>query len=219
MHFCYPVAQTVDDETANHGMVTVDGVSTARKILVVLLVLVFQNIIDGIVKTAEIQGESMLVSFCGVVEYNVQNNFDSRLVEFLYHFFKFPYYTAGTSICCVGGFGGKEGDGAVAPVVFQSASSAGIGVGVFVFVKLLNGEQFHAGNSQFLQVGNLFCHTTIGSGELHLGGGTGGKALQVGFVDDGILHAVIQGAVSFPVEFTVVNYHALWKASSRTKLF
>jgi hypothetical protein len=71
VHFCNPVAKTVDDEAADYRVIAVDGVSTTRIVFVVLLVLIFQNVRDGILKSTEIQSESMFISFCGVVEYNV----------------------------------------------------------------------------------------------------------------------------------------------------
>ena len=60
-------------------MVTVQSISTSAEIVVISLW--SQHIINLIVKALKAEGFSQLVSFGGMIEYNIKNYFDAIFVE------------------------------------------------------------------------------------------------------------------------------------------
>ena len=139
MHFAYPITQTIDDIGTHHRMIAVHRVAAARKILVKTLVFFFKHIVNGIFKAAKIQRKAVLIPFGGMIEHNVQNNFQTVFMHFAHHFFKFAYAGTRCFIGCIGSFRRKKGDSAVTPVIFKPVPRCGIRIRVFVFVEFLQG--------------------------------------------------------------------------------
>ena len=147
MYFLNPVAQAVHDKIHRVGLVAVEGVSAARIVHVILLVR-RQNVVLVVLNALEFKGVAALVSFACVVVDDVQNDFDSGLVQLLYQLLEFSDRAAGASVRGVSVFGREKAYCAVAPVVCEALAIFGVGVAVFVFVKFLDWKQFHRGDAQ-----------------------------------------------------------------------
>ena len=83
VHLHDPVDETVDDKLAHHGVVAVDRVAAARIVLVGAPVL-FEHVVDRVVEAPERYGRSELVALGRVVEDDVEDDLDARLVQLLY---------------------------------------------------------------------------------------------------------------------------------------
>ena len=149
VHLLHPVAQAVDDKIHCVGLVAVEGVSAARIVHVILLVR-RQNVVLVVLYSLEFKSIAALVSFAGVVVDNVQNNFDSGLVQFLDHLLEFADWAAGASVRRVSVLWREKSYRAVAPIIGKAVAAARICVSVFVFVKFLDWQQFHRRDSQIL---------------------------------------------------------------------
>ena len=95
-------------------MVTVQSISTSAEIVVISLW--SQHIINLIVKALKAEGFSQLVSFGGMIEYNIKNYFNSIFVKFTDQFFQFGSLTVMFCLGSIAGVWGKEVNGIVSPV-------------------------------------------------------------------------------------------------------
>ena len=73
------MAQTVNNEPAHHRMIAVHDVATAAEIIVVAIRR--QHVIDIVINALEAEARSHLISFCRVVEHNIQNDLDAIFLE------------------------------------------------------------------------------------------------------------------------------------------
>ena len=76
MHINDPVFETVYDKFVNNRMIAVYRVAAARKVFVILFFVVFKNVVDGIVKTAEVDHYTVFITLSGMIEDYVQKNAD-----------------------------------------------------------------------------------------------------------------------------------------------
>src|SRR5262249_39276798 len=116
MHLLNPVTETVQDHTANNGMISVEGVSRAAVISVARAVL-FENIVGVVLQTAKTQRGPTVVSFSSVIEDNVENNLDARPVQRLDHVTKFINRSEWILTRAVALVRSEERDGRISPVV------------------------------------------------------------------------------------------------------
>ena len=61
-------------------MVAVQSVSTAAEIVVISVR--SQHIVNVIVESLETEGRSLLIALCGMIEYNVEDDFDPVCMKF-----------------------------------------------------------------------------------------------------------------------------------------
>src|SRR5262245_6830116 len=90
MHLQDPVAEADQDHAANDRMVGIEGIAGAAIVRVASPILV-QDVINRIIESAEAYSGAVLVPFCGVIENNIQDNFDACLVKGLHHIPKLIY--------------------------------------------------------------------------------------------------------------------------------
>ena len=89
-------------------MVTVQSISTSAKIVVISLW--SQHIINLIVKALKAEGFSQLVSFGGMIEYNIKNYFDAIFVELTDQLFQLSSLTVMLRLGSIAGVWRKEVD-------------------------------------------------------------------------------------------------------------
>ena len=75
-----PVTQAFQDQLLNDRMVAVQSVSTAAEIVVISVRR--QHVVNVIVESLETEGRSLLVALCGMVEYNVEDDFNPVCMKF-----------------------------------------------------------------------------------------------------------------------------------------
>ncbi|KAF5408087.1 MAG: hypothetical protein Udaeo2_17390 [Candidatus Udaeobacter sp.] len=80
MHFFDPVAEAVQDHSADNRMIRVECVSRAAVIRVARAIL-FENVVGGVVQAAKTQGRPIVIAFRSVVEHNVKNDLDAFPVQ------------------------------------------------------------------------------------------------------------------------------------------
>ena len=193
-----PVAQAIEDEVADHGVVAVEGVAATAEVEVIAVGC--EEVVGLVVEAAEGNDGAGRVALGGVVEDNIEDDLDTGGVERFDQIFEFVDLLAVLTAGGEAGFGGAEGERAVAPVVDQLFAGLRVVVEVFVFVELENRHEFHAVHAEFLQVGNFLAQSIEGARMHHAGGGVTGEAADVKFVDDEFGHGQIERAVVFPVE-------------------
>jgi hypothetical protein len=80
---------------------------------------------------------------------------------------------------------------------------------MFPLVKFLNGEQFQAGNTQFLKKRYLFYYPPVRPRMSRPGIGVYREAPDVRFVEYAEPEGVIEGGIPLPVEVVVIYHHTL----------
>ena len=165
-------------------MITVDSISTAGIVHVVFLVSTYQSVVNGIFKTAEIDCNTVLISFGSMVIDNIKNYFETSLVHFAYQGLEFIYNGTRSLVCSKRSFWGKEIYRAVSPIILHSLTSSGIDVGIFIFIKIKNWQKLNCSNSQILKIWNLFCESGKSTRMLDTGILSCSKSLYVNFIYD-----------------------------------
>src|ERR1700743_3014361 len=90
MHLLHPVVQAVDDHPADDGMIHVQSVSRAA-IIGLPSTGLLQNIVGAVFQPAKTQSGSVVIIFRGVVENDVEDDFDTSSVQSLHHVAKFDH--------------------------------------------------------------------------------------------------------------------------------
>ena len=90
MHFLDPVAKTVHDHAADDRMIRIERVPGAGEIGVAGAVLL-EDVVSGVVQSAEAQRRARVVAFRSVVEDHVENDLDACPVQRLDHVAKFVH--------------------------------------------------------------------------------------------------------------------------------
>ena len=75
MKLRHPVAQTIEQHHADDGMIAVEGVAGAAK--VVITPVRFQQVVSFVVDAAVGDGRSVFVAFGCVIEYDIKPDFDA----------------------------------------------------------------------------------------------------------------------------------------------
>ena len=138
----HPVSQTVNYESPYYRVIAVECVSAARIVHVIFFVAVYKHVIYTVFKSPEADCNSMLVTFCRMVEYYIKNYFYAGFVKFFYKPFEFRNDSARSLVCCKSCFRGKKCGCAVAPVIFHPFTGTGVDVSVFKFIKLKYWHKF-----------------------------------------------------------------------------
>ena len=79
MHFLNPVAETIYDHSPDDWMICVERIAGTGVVGISGAVL-FQDVVCAVVNSSEAQHWTVVVAFRGMVEDDVQNDFDARAV-------------------------------------------------------------------------------------------------------------------------------------------
>src|SRR5207253_1169975 len=79
-----PIAEAVHDHPADDGMIGVQRISGAAVIGIACAVLV-KNVVSAVVEATETQCWTVMITFRGMVEHNVENHLDTCPVQRLNH--------------------------------------------------------------------------------------------------------------------------------------
>src|SRR5207253_9581142 len=90
IHMCLPdpVAQAIHNQFPDDGMVAIQSVPTARVVGVEALI-VFEDVVAAIVDSLEAEDRAELIALVGMVEHDIQDDFDTCFVKRLDHVPKF----------------------------------------------------------------------------------------------------------------------------------
>ena len=115
MHVVDPIAQGIHDHLQDARMADIQRVAASRRVAITSLVLL-ETIIRGVVDPAKRKRRSKFVDFAGVIEDDVEDDFDTRGVKRL----NGAAEIVGIAACQIARLGREEVDGIVAPVFPQS---------------------------------------------------------------------------------------------------
>jgi hypothetical protein len=118
MRFVDPITQAVGDHLDDIGVRNIQRVAGARVVDVEARIVRQETVIRGVVDAFEGQGRSALVALGGMVVDDVENDFQSRIVEARDHLLEFAQ--ALLRLGCVARIGGKKTDAVIAPVIGQA---------------------------------------------------------------------------------------------------
>ena len=182
-------------------MVTVQSISTSAEIVVISLW--SQHIINLIVKALKAEGFSQLVSFGGMIEYNIKNYFDAIFVELTDQLFQLSSLTVMLRLGSIAGVWRKEVDRIVSPV-FQKPFAI-YSTGIHILVELEDRHQLYGVDPQFLEIRDLFTKTGKGSRVHNTGRRILCKAADVKLIDDQVTDLTGGLRHVFPVKG--ITYH------------
>ena len=94
VHLFDPVAETIDDHAADDGMIGVKRVAAAA-VVGVLGAASFEDVVGRVVDAAKGKGGTAVVALGGVIEDDVENDFNAGAMKCLYHVAKFVDGTEG----------------------------------------------------------------------------------------------------------------------------
>ena len=147
MHFLDPVAEAVHDHPPDDGMIRIQRVPAAGVIGIAGAVLL-EDVIGGVVESAEAKCRPVVVAFRSVVEDDVEDDLDAGPVQRLDHVPKFiDRAQTGPDASCRPG-AGRRTRPAIAPVVDQARRA-------ILGIELKHGQQFDGGDAELLKIGNL----------------------------------------------------------------
>src|SRR5579883_678950 len=200
-----PVAQTFDDQLLRNRVIAVERVPAAAEIHVIAEVPRHQKIITAVVDALEREDRAEVIAFVGVIEDDVEDHFDAGAVEGFDHVTKFAQVAALRGVHAVSRLGSEKPHRAVTPVIRQGTAIHGAqDIG---FIEIEYRQQFDRGDAKVGQVGNFLDDAGESARVLHAGSGRLGKAPDMHFIDDGLLHGAAEGAVAFPVVARGVDHH------------
>lgn len=218
MHVGHPVAQACQDQVADKRMVAVDGVAATGKVEVIPGGI--QKVKDLIVNAPEGSRAPERVSFTGMVENDIQDYFDPRLVEGANHLPEFGDLPVGSSRGSVGRLDSREADRVVTPEIPQRRTGVRIPERTVVFIKLVDGQQFHGRHAQTLQVWYFFHQAHEGARMSHHRRRMDRESPHMQFVYEGIFQGQAWRHIALPIErpadkqaSTVKGNRAPWMAA------
>ena len=160
---CDPVTQAVQNHVAHYRMIAVHCITAAGEIHVVFLMAVNKRIVNFIFKSAEIERNTMFVSFRSVVIYNIKDHFDSGFMKLTDQKLEFIDNAARSLVSGIPSLWREEIDGTVSPIILHSLTSAGIYVRIFVFVEFMDRKQLNCSDAKILEVWNFFHEASVSS--------------------------------------------------------
>ena len=155
MHLGDPVAEAVQNEAADDGMVGIEGVAGAAVVGVAGAVGV-EDVVGVVLQAAEAERRSALVALGGVVEDNVEDDFQGRPVQRLNHVPELVERPERVLARAIGRVRREERDRRVAPII--DLARRGI-----LRIELKDGQQLDGGDAEFLEVGDLLDQAGIGA--------------------------------------------------------
>ena len=205
VHVHHPPAERIHDQFADDHVVAVAGVAAAGKVEVGAGPGV-EQVVDGVVDAAEAGGRAVAAALGGVIVDDVEDHLDAGPVQGLDHVAELVQRRL--RVAAVGRLGGEEGERAVAPEVFQPLAGERVDKGGLVLVELGDRHEFHRGDSQVFEIGDLFDDPAEGAGVFDPGRGVTGEAAHVQFVNDRVLQGDAQRPVALPVVAMAVDQAA-----------
>ena len=212
VHLGDPVAQAVHDQLQHVRVADVEAVAGAREVDVVAGLVVHHPVVGEVVDAAHRQHRAHVVALGGVVVDDVEDHLDVGAVQRLDHRLELLHLALRLGADDVGQLArgdavtghrvavvrGEEGDRVVAPVVAQAALDE-----VVVVDELVHRHQLDRRDPER---GEVVDDGRVGDGRVRAAHLLGHRrvalreALDVGLVDDRVVHPVVRRAVVAPVE-------------------
>ena len=199
-----PVAEAVEDQATDDGLVGVERVAAAAVVGVARPVRRIEDVVL-VVREAPVGERRPVVAALGrVVVDDVQDDLEARPVERLHEVPELVDRGLRARPAGVGAVRGEEGHGLVAPVVRAAARG-------FLGVELVHGQELDRRDPEVDEVRDLLDEPGVGPAErrVHAAVGVGREPADVGLVDHGVGERPVQRPVALPVVRGEVHDHAL----------
>ena len=202
VHLGHPVAQRGQDLEAHHRVVAVEGVPAAR-VVEVPPGLRLEEVVGRVVETTPAERGSPLVTLARVVEDDVEDHLDPRLVQRLHHRLELAHGLRRRAVRGIGGLRREEGHRLVTPEVPERLAGQEVGARVVALLELGHRHELDRGHPQLLEVGDLLHDPAEGAGVRGAGARVAGEAADVHLVDDGVGEGDRERVLVAPVELLV----------------
>ena len=148
-----PVAQAIHNQFLDDGMVAIQSITNPCVVGVEALI-VFEDVVAEIVDSLEAEDRSELIALVGMVEHDVQDDFDACFVKRLYHVSKFIELISNFRSDAVARLWSEKTERAVPPEIVER-----IAVDEsqnFRFIEVANRQKLHCSNTKFPEMWNFF---------------------------------------------------------------
>ena len=146
-------------------MIAVQCVAASAEIIIFSLRR--KDIVNIIIKSLETEIRSIFISFCRMIEYNIQNNLDSIFVELPDQFLQLPSFFLKIIQCRIIIIWRKVTDSIIPPVLQKRVPVDFSGIDRLVKFKYRH--QFHRVDAELFQIRNFFLQSLKSSSMLHIG--------------------------------------------------
>ena len=158
MHLLDPVVQAVEDELLDDRVVRVDRVAAAGVVHVVLPLRRMQQVVGVVLEALEADRRPEMVALTGVVEDDVEDHLDPRLVERLDHVPELGDLRALLRADAVARLRREVEVGVVAPEVAQLGAVERVDPPHLALVEREHRQQLDCGDAELLEVRDLVDH-------------------------------------------------------------
>src|SRR4051812_6147941 len=134
-------------------MVRVERIPRAA-VVGIMAAIRLQDVVGGIIDAAETEGRAAMVAFGGVIEDDVEDDFDPGTMERFDHVPKLVNGAEGVAARAIGEVRREEGDGCVTPVIHPPRRAV-------LGVELEYREEFDRGDAEVLKIGYLRRNTGV----------------------------------------------------------
>ncbi len=162
-----------------------------------------EQVVGRVVEPAPAEGRAALVALAGVVEDDVEDDLDARLVQGLHHLLELAHDLAAGPGTRVRGLGGEEGHRLVAPEVAQRLAGEQVAARVVALLELRDRHQLDGGDAQLLEVRDLLDDAAEGAGVRDSRARVTREAADVDLVDHGVGERDAERLLVTPVELLV----------------
>src|SRR5262249_14493085 len=145
MHFFHPVPQTVEDHSAHNGMIGIQSISSTT-VIRISRAIILQNVISAVINSAITKCWTVLVALRRVIEYDVENHFDSPAMQHFDHVAKFIHCTHRILPRAKRLMRREERDRRISPVINATGRTV-------LRIKLEYGKKLDSGDSQISKIG------------------------------------------------------------------
>ena len=166
-------------------MVGVEAVAAAREVQVSALLV--QHVIQGVVEPPEAVGRPAVAGLRRVVEDDVEDDLQARLVEGVDHRAELVPRLRRARLHGIGGLRGGEGDRVVSPEVQQAFAGQRVDVVAIVLVEFVDRQQLDRRDPQLAEIVGLLRQPGERPRVSHAGTGVDRVAPDVQLVEDGVL--------------------------------
>jgi hypothetical protein len=184
-------------------MIGVQSVAGAAVVGVASAVLL-EDVVCGVVQTAEAQGRPALIALGGVVEHDVEDDLGAGPVQRLDHVAELVHRAERIFARAARLVRREERDRRIAPIVDLAGRT-------IPGVELEHRQQLHRGDPELLEIRDLLDQARERAAGLlaDAGAGVAGEAAHVHLVHDGLRGRPPQRGVAFPVVRSRIDHHAL----------
>ena len=177
----HPMSQAVENHLSNDRMISVDRVAATRIVFVISGV-VFEHVVNRILKPFKAEHGAFFVAFASVIEDHIEDDFDAGFVKRLHHLFEFGDLSSWRFVPGVTAVRSEESHRVVAPVV----GTLELGAVVVVDRELMDRHQFNRRDAKRLEVRDLVDHAKVRAGMFAAAGFVIGETANVHLVDYGL---------------------------------